>query len=1216
MDDDVAASATPEATDEDGREKLVLRSLAPQYDPSHHGIYLRALEESTTDSRNQNIALSGSYGVGKSSVLEKFASSRQDLVIEISFSGLRADLPVPPSSEAGTANPAALTKTNQIQKEIVKQLLYREPPAKTPASKYRRPETFQIKRELTVTALMSAALVALAYLTGFLDRPLQAFDVIPAVAAIPAILIWAATTALLFGLRRVLHNRVFIEKLSAGPATIALSTQSSTFFDEYLDEIVYFFQASRRRFVIFEDLDRFDDHEIFQSLGALNTLLNRSAQLSAKPIVFIYAVRDSIFQAPTSPLMDAAEAEVQRANRTKFFDLVIPMVPFVSSRNARDLMTAEIERRGIEISSDLVDLSAKHVADMRLILNVINEFAVYDAVLQPGRSRAPGLTSDKLFALMLYKNVHLFDFEQIRLARSELDTLYEEYRTFVVTAAQDAIDSATHLASSANRSKQQQERAAEYATAVENTLAQSTLSLGLSAGRAHQVSLSGRALTPAEMRAPSTWREIANGELGLDAILNAGYNNQPFTLGFQFLKQITGSELRLIDWDEEPEDTGLRAKSLKESDRIAHLSMQELVAEPSLTVSAPGDAPPESAPLTFSNVLDRTIKSKLARELVRAGHLDEYFGLYAAQYHAMRVSANAMNFIIRRVDRGLSEPLYKLTPDDAESVLRERPEVVGERAILNVSLIEHIVSSTGLPPELTAVLTDSGEVSKEFLTLYFEAGAHKAEFVSQLAPAWEGVLDFVVDDFSIPEPLRVELFSSALDNLSPSVEYEASESVRKYVETNAGAIPLLQTASKPPLATVSWLLKLAPKFPDLDKLGPFVRSIAINHDMYTFTGDNLAQASGHRDVSLDNLAAANEKIYKYAIANLGQYLEIQRTSSPTPFAMRNAPLVVQTLALVAGNESLDRLVESTPASLRIGKLSDVPPAAWRSLALHHRILPTAVNVSSYFEQFEELDDAVVGVVRRRRGLDSIDELATPARSALAIAIIGASGVKDTDRARIAKNLLGNAQIDADVVPRQNGAIFSLLLEKGILTDTGETFSATKGLDWSTRERLIAKSAQFPEYVTPAMLTANEIGHLVRSTVVPWANKKFIYDDLDTWTKNLTGSIHDVARVAFENRLTVPSSDIVILAQKGVSPVWAIAHLLRSSEKRSASEVESILAALGGKYAQLTIANGKRPHFPKDDWHTRLFDLLIPLGKVMRYDPAYWDERKLVVRMNG
>lgn len=46
---------------------------------------------------------------------------------------------------------------------------------------------------------------------------------------------------------------------------------------------------------MFEDIDRFDEAEIFETLGALNTMLNSAQQLRGRTVRFVYAIKDSIF---------------------------------------------------------------------------------------------------------------------------------------------------------------------------------------------------------------------------------------------------------------------------------------------------------------------------------------------------------------------------------------------------------------------------------------------------------------------------------------------------------------------------------------------------------------------------------------------------------------------------------------------------------------------------------------------------------------------------------------------------------------------------------------------------------------------------------------------------------------------------------------------------------------------------------------------------------
>lgn len=92
-----------------------LESLAPRYIEEQHGTYLRHLEAQVANPKNLNIALTGRYGTGKSSVLDEFEARHTTETIRLGISTLD---PAAPGAEL----------TNRLQKELVKQLMYQASP--------------------------------------------------------------------------------------------------------------------------------------------------------------------------------------------------------------------------------------------------------------------------------------------------------------------------------------------------------------------------------------------------------------------------------------------------------------------------------------------------------------------------------------------------------------------------------------------------------------------------------------------------------------------------------------------------------------------------------------------------------------------------------------------------------------------------------------------------------------------------------------------------------------------------------------------------------------------------------------------------------------------------------------------------------------------------------------------------------------------------------
>ena len=380
---------------------VALRSLAPDYIPEQHETYLKRLQAAVEQPRNCNIAITGSYGTGKSSVLGEFSRQHDSDILRLSISTLGA------SNEDTTL-------TNRLQKEVVKQLLYSAKPTTLRNSRFKRIRSMSRGRAAVEGAAVTAVVGLLLFLTGNMPTIVGTEPGREWYVKIGAWLAaGAAATLIAMVVRLATFDRFVVSTLGGA---VTLKEDTSTYFDEYLDEIVHYFDATDAHIVVFEDLDRFDNPEIFEALRELNTLLNNTEKRrpeGAVPLRFVYAVKDSLFErlgtfnaradaaepeagqeAQDSPAIaarnDAAAAEVERANRTKFFDLVIPVVPFISHRNARELLSELLTEADITgIDRALVDIVAKHTTDMRLLVNLRNEYLVFaERLLDSDRNRA------------------------------------------------------------------------------------------------------------------------------------------------------------------------------------------------------------------------------------------------------------------------------------------------------------------------------------------------------------------------------------------------------------------------------------------------------------------------------------------------------------------------------------------------------------------------------------------------------------------------------------------------------------------------------------------------------------------------------------------------------------------------------------------------------------------------------------------------------------
>ncbi len=778
IDGDVDASGadiTGDSTDLELRSvDMPLESLTPKYVKAHHETYLRRLEEAVKDPRNLNIALTGRYGAGKSSVLDEFEAKHDKAVLRLAISTLAP-------GEDGEST------TNRIQKEIVKQLLYGASEKVGKNSRFNKIAVLSWPKASLQSAAIVVAVGVLAWAFGMLPQlKWPGADYATWVRVLAWVVVALVVAALGGAVRKVTHGRFNVSDVSAAGAALTLTEKPQTFFDKYIDEIVHYFGQESKDIVIFEDLDRFEDPYIFEALRELNVLLNSTPERRRKarggifsdgaPLRFIYAVRDSVFSKidaypappatdtgllagsgteakPTSPLLDEAAAETLRANRTKFFDVVIPLVPFISHRNARDLLAELLTERGItSIDPRLVNTVAQHCTDMRLMRNMCNEYLVFaERLLEPVEpdKPAPGLDATHLFALVVYKNFHLEDFENITRRDSDLDKLYDFAQRLVRDTisnhqrrVRDLLSKPERYRSRAPLAKQLGERLNLFASHVRAAQA----SPYNQQWKVYRFKVGTREFDPDDASGYAFWSAVAKGR-SLNIVLGVQASGGQTTVGHTFddegLRMFAPESLDADRWAAFDKDAIDRELAEKESDidelrraTFADLAKSRfaltLKADDAKTRGLTNLKEPDG-PHTFAQLMAATLKSKLALELVRRGYIDRNFSLYAAQFYGNFTGVDVANFMVQHVQPNIMSIDYHLSrPKEGENEgavanLLLEAEEAGEDllesvAAYNIDIVDHLLATNHSGAGTVAgQLIDSwpGEEARSFLSEYF-----------------------------------------------------------------------------------------------------------------------------------------------------------------------------------------------------------------------------------------------------------------------------------------------------------------------------------------------------------------------------------------------------------------------------------------------------------------------------------------------------------------
>lgn len=396
--------------------------------------YIEALNFACSRPDIRNIAVTGPYGAGKSSVLLTWEKSEDNdfRVMTVSLAdfemqrGSPGDANVGESKSDSDGHDKKSTKAEEktIEYSILQQLLYKEKKSVLPYSRLERISDVST-RQIAMMAASLLFILALTvtgllflfpdYICTKLSMPLELSRFLLALPVLgraggAGIFLFTALFLALKKLHRtgVFDRRVSIDKVDVLKGAISTRPAAPSLLNVYIDEIVYFFEQTQYNVVIFEDLDRHNDGTIFIKLREINQLINNSLP-SYKPVRFIYAVRDNLFSTPES--------------RTKFFDFVMPVIPVMDSENASEhflgkFTSDELSQDGFK---DCLARLALFIPDMRVMHNIANEFRLYRNIVSNGEDLK------RLISLIAYKNLCAEDYHRIDQKKGLLFAIVSEY---------------------------------------------------------------------------------------------------------------------------------------------------------------------------------------------------------------------------------------------------------------------------------------------------------------------------------------------------------------------------------------------------------------------------------------------------------------------------------------------------------------------------------------------------------------------------------------------------------------------------------------------------------------------------------------------------------------------------------------------------------------------------------------------------------------------
>lgn len=767
--------------------------LTPEDNGKGFESYFKALNWALKNKKINNLALTGPYGSGKTSILKSFEKLHPNyklLWISLaSFNDNAFTIAEAIKNEEGEnkGEPTIPAKQNtelkadsreiQNEKEILEQkielsifqqLFYQERSTKLPLSRFKRIDNTKkwiliIKALIPILFILSTVdifeisfikkmnlwqdlygffLWIITYFTPWEIYHKSIFNAASIIIFIGSV-IW-----LIYSLNHIRKNST-INKFKIQNAEIEISPKVSvSILNKYLDEILYYFEVSKKNVVILEDLDRFGNKDIFVKLREINTLINKSRS-KQKRVVFLYAIKDDMFKS--------------NEDRTKFFDYMIPVIPVISSANSKewlfDYLDGEFESstkpNGLSINF-IKDIS-KFIEDMRLLKSICNEYFIYKERLKDKEDR---LNKNNLFAMLLYKNMFPDCFVELQLNKGEiyesLKKRHDIIESHVSTYNKEIEDIKNEIYKiESNKIYDINELRAIYVNELRNCVK-----------NLQYININNDDIAIDELIKDPAFTEFIDSEnvtyKYLVYVANYGGNVDRYQNRVE-VNKVTFNEIEnrvsniaykereryIIDkTDNKTNELKIRIEQIR--DRRNILLRKKL-----------------SELKTDFEIDDFLPKQPLIKYLIRNGYIDENYHYYISYFYEGSITSDDNGFLLNVISNTITPFEYELK--EIESLINEIDiRYFSTYPILNYNLVDYLLfnaKSEFLQPIFSYLLKSESKQATDFIDGFLDNGVNKGIFIKELANHWNGLWNYIESKSNYPDAKMDECVKLAINNV-------------------------------------------------------------------------------------------------------------------------------------------------------------------------------------------------------------------------------------------------------------------------------------------------------------------------------------------------------------------------------------------------------------------------------------------------------------------
>ena len=675
------------------RREPSYESLTPTDNADEDGHYGSALLWGVEDPKITNIAVTGGYGSGKSSVLNTFIKRHKHKFRFLKISLATFDEARIKKDEMSSEEYEELRLS--VERSILQQLFYSVDQSTIPRSRFKR-ITNPTKRSVREAVMFFFTTAFFGLYLYFSDDPFfkiftrsEWFD---SYAKGMLLILGYLATMYFYGLFLTIKEL----KFKFRDAEINLRNGGAhSIINDHIDEILYFFECTQFRIIIIEDLDRFNDPEIFVRLRELNYLINKSRGEENR-VIFIYAIKDQMFK---------------DKDRAKFFDFIVPIIPVVNPTNAYDKI---IERYDVSsIDKKFLARVCLYFDDLRLIHNIFNEFQLYSRKLEK-----LNFDPEKLLSIIVYKNFHPEEFSKLHSNEGQIYEIFNNQKKNLKFALKSSIeDSIKLIEKSVEKSSSEMLSNIEdlnklYLIKVWGLVFSKRINFPLRGNISNlKVSLSvgGSEFDLKEAERKENFELFRKEEAGEICFYYGDSRQTQVQITFQEIESLVGGP----DYDSRFNNISIKSRIKEKNNKI-----KELEAEIS-----------ELDSLSLKGLMKRSNSEffsdkepEILKYLVRSGYIDESYLNYISIFYESAITLSDKEFALSVANRVGLQFDYSLSKigELLDRFLDE--ESLRSHCVLNFDLISYLIKNKKFHSLhyswVMDLITRDNEISKKFIVEY------------------------------------------------------------------------------------------------------------------------------------------------------------------------------------------------------------------------------------------------------------------------------------------------------------------------------------------------------------------------------------------------------------------------------------------------------------------------------------------------------------------